>query len=262
MKTETIKNRSVFPGRYPEQIVQPVALSSNFFTQHNVKYVPSSVERPLLEVGGTQGIVHEMRNPLTNINLSLAHLKSEISDPDLGHYLDIIERSAGRINELVTALLKSSEKEIWEVLSIETLINEALELSADTRALRTVEIILSFGQEQCFLHVHRWKITMAISNIIINAIEAVADNSGKIHLKIEKCGSKCMLIISDNGCGIHPNHLHKIFSPHFTLKASGTGIGLAVARETLTDHHAEIDVKSEPGKGTRFTITLPLEHNC
>ena len=96
-------------------------------------------------------------------------------------------------------------------------------------------------------------------NIIINAIQAI-EGKGKIFISTEIAGENVIIIIRDNGNGISPDNLTRIFEPGFTTKRAGvgTGLGLAICYQIIEDHHGEIKASSEIGKGTEFMITLPI----
>jgi C4-dicarboxylate-specific signal transduction histidine kinase len=95
-------------------------------------------------------------------------------------------------------------------------------------------------------------------NIIINAIEAMTENYGKLHVKLNTENNNVILSISDNGCGIKPEHLNKLFDPYFTNKPNGMGLGLTSTQNIINSLDGQIKVISSTGKGTTFLITLKL----
>lgn len=204
-------------------------------------------------------VVHEIRNPLTNINLSLACLSSENLSPDLINHLEIINRSTRRISDLVTVLLKTPRSSsAQETFSVTNMLTETLLLSSDRARLKNISIETDFCPIECPVTGNKPKLIMALSNIIINALEAVNSRNGKLKIKTEKKESHCVISITDNGNGIARKDLKQIFSPYFTRKRSGTGIGLSVTKQILNNHNAVIHVDSRVGKGTCFTIIMEL----
>jgi signal transduction histidine kinase len=106
------------------------------------------------------------------------------------------------------------------------------------------------------------KINQVFMNIISNAIDAFPDHgkNDEIRIKTKKVEDTIQISIEDNGLGISHENVKKIFDPFFTTKdvGKGTGLGLSISSSIISDHHGTIDVKSEPGKGSIFTITLPI----
>lgn len=204
-------------------------------------------------------VVHEIRNPLTNINLSLACLSSEILNPDITSHLEIISRSTRRISDLVTSLLKTPNNNASpETSDMNAILAETLLLSNDRANLKKIAVETEFCPQPCMVAVHKQEFIMALSNIIINAIEAVGPEIGKLRIETRMKENHCFVSILDNGIGISKEDLDQIFSPHFTRKHAGTGIGLAVTKQVLTNHNAIMHVASSPGKGTCFTIIMAL----
>ena len=102
---------------------------------------------------------------------------------------------------------------------------------------------------------------IAISNIVINAIDAMVKDEGILTVETNAFENSYMIKIEDNGCGIAPHNLDKIFDPFFTTKevGKGTGQGLAISRSIVVERHGgAFDVHSVVGTGTRFTIRLPV----
>lgn len=102
------------------------------------------------------------------------------------------------------------------------------------------------------------KLQEVFLNLLQNAKDAVS-SEGKIRLDVSSSESEVTILLSDNGCGIPAEHLEDIFDTFVTYKSGGTGLGLAIAQRTIQAHHGNITVESEPGKGTRFTIVLPVK---
>jgi two-component system nitrogen regulation sensor histidine kinase NtrY len=95
-----------------------------------------------------------------------------------------------------------------------------------------------------------------LSNLVLNAIDAMPDG-GSIDLRVRDDVSKGIIEISDTGTGLTPEERERLFTPYYTTKGHGTGLGLAVAQSVISDHNGSIAVQSEPGRGTTFIIHLP-----
>ena len=204
--------------------------------------------------------VHEIRNPLTNINLAVYMLKAEIKDKSIEKYVDIINRNSDRINEIVNDLLKSSKKDPAKTdqVSINELLDEVLEIAKDRVILKNISVRKSYMAYSCELSLDKPKITIALLNIIVNAIEAMPSEHGELKVTSSLSASRCVVAIEDNGCGISKKNVKKIFKPYFTSKPGGMGIGLAATYDILVAHQAGVNVESEEGKGTRFMISFNI----
>jgi signal transduction histidine kinase len=207
-------------------------------------------------------LAHEIRNPLTNINLSIEQIQSETSNDELIPYFDIIKRNTKRINDLITDLLKSSRptEVSRQKTSIHQILDETIAMAIDRITLKNIKLITEFEKAECDIMVDKEKIKIALLNIIINAVEAMPQNEGILRISTTKNESKCVIIIEDNGTGISREHIGRLFEPYFTNKTSGVGLGLATTHNILQSHNAVIDVESEIGKGSRFIITIETEN--
>jgi len=95
-------------------------------------------------------------------------------------------------------------------------------------------------------------------NLLLNAAQAI-DGEGTIRVEISLLKGDAAITVVDTGRGIAPEHLPNIFRPFYTTKGNGTGLGLSIARRTVEDHHGRIEVTSELGRGTTFSVVLPLQ---
>jgi signal transduction histidine kinase len=204
--------------------------------------------------------VHEIRNPLTNINLAVLMLKAQIKEENIDKYVDIINRNSVRINEIVNDFLQSSRNDPTkrDHISINQLLDEILEIAKDRIILKHISIKKFYTTYSCELLLDKPKIKIALLNIIVNAIEAMPSENGELNLTTLLHNSKCIITIEDNGCGISKKNIKNIFKPYFTSKPNGMGIGLAAAYDILASHHAGVNVESEENKGTRFIISFNL----
>jgi len=203
-------------------------------------------------------LAHEVRNPLTNITLSLEQLKSEASGADIQEYLDIIARNCGRIDSLISELLDLSRPAAISLqkVSLQSVLDNALAVASDRIALKGIQVGQIYPKQQAYVMADAEKLKIAILNIIINAIEAVSEGTGKISIRIEEEAPYYRVFIDDNGYGIPDESIHRIFEPYFTSKTNGFGLGLAATWNILQSHHAMIDVNSQLGAGTSFILTF------
>jgi PAS domain S-box-containing protein len=205
-------------------------------------------------------MAHEVRNPLNNINLSVENLVQQISNEDDRLYLEIIQRNAKRINDLITELLQSSRPAdmALQPSSLLDIIRDVINAVQDRALLRKITIRFSPSTEDCMIRADKPKLEMALLNIVINAIEAVADETGVIEINAVCKPAYSILTISDNGCGMNPETKARLFEPYFTSKRNGLGLGLASTLTILNAHNAGIEVNSQQGAGTTFELTFKV----
>jgi PAS domain S-box-containing protein len=205
-------------------------------------------------------IAHEVRNPLTNINLALAGLEYELSiqnnvEEEVKTFIAIISRNSANINSLIKKLLLSSKQQTDELLKVDlaVLLDEIINSVLDTISLRgaAIQKHYSYGY---FIMADAEKLKIALTNIIVNGIEATEINKGFLEIKLQKENGSVLLSIGDNGCGLTQEQRQKIFEPYYSSKPAGLGIGLANAKKILEYHNASIDLSSQKGKGTTFLL--------
>jgi signal transduction histidine kinase len=203
-------------------------------------------------------LAHEVRNPLSNINLAVEMLRSTIIGEDQKLYLDIIMRGSERINDQIAALLTSCQPDEIkpERHSVHLLLDEVLTMTEDRIMLKNITVRKDYTTISCKILVNKQKIQIALTNIIINAIDAMPPQKGELILITRSMNGKCIIEIKDNGAGISKGNLEKIFKPYFTNKPGGMGLGLSTTLNILQLNHARVDVRSEEGKGTSFILTF------
>jgi len=208
-------------------------------------------------------IAHEVRNPLTNINLSVEQLLIELENGPPKNYrllLDMISRNSNRINGLITDLLNSTKFTdlFYQRVSINHLLEETLELAQDRIRLNDIRVMKDYMPDICEVSVDARRMKIALLNIIVNALEAMEPGKGVLQLKTTTSHNKCVITISDNGRGIDEDALSKVFEPYFTSKPAGTGLGLTNTQNIILNHNGSIVLDSKKGIGTNFTIQLEL----
>ena len=222
-------------------------------------------EQALKASHSSSTLVHELRNPLTNIILSAKELMSNEKysiDDEIKTYLDIILRGATQINKIISMLLLSKGPDVmeYEEHSIHQLLEEVLELTEDRIRLKHIEVSRDYETKDCKTAMNVPEMKMALTNIIINAIDAMAIEHGLLRVAIKSTTEHFVIQIEDNGCGISKENLENIFKPYFTNKPGGLGIGLAATYEILRSNHVGVNVESEEGKGTCFMLLFDRDH--
>jgi PAS domain S-box-containing protein len=208
-------------------------------------------------------IAHEVRNPLTNLNLALDQLKDEIQiepDSSVQVYCDIIERNANRIEQLIGEMLSSSKpKDLnLELVPVSEVLDETLTLTIDRLNLNRMKLEKSYASDLPRILVDKEKIKIALLNIIINATEAMEAERGVLKIATDLKDNLLSISISDNGKGIPPEEIEKLFDPFYTGKQGGMGLGLTSTKNILDSHTASVEVTSVPLQGTTFTINFKM----
>jgi PAS domain S-box-containing protein len=204
-------------------------------------------------------LAHEVRNPLNNINMSIDQMEEYLTDESLGTYIEIVKRNSGYINSLITELLHSlrhTEMNIqkWPVHDIFYL---SLAKVKDRIDLKKIQVKVNLPQEDLHVMIDLEKMNSAFLNLLTNAIEAIEHNEGMIWLSSEKSKDGIVIKIQDNGMGIPQESLGRLFEPYYTTKRNGMGLGMVATLNILQSHNATIEVKSEVGRGTTFSILFP-----
>jgi signal transduction histidine kinase len=208
--------------------------------------------------GFVAALAHEVRNPLTNINLALEMANSTSLTGEQRLYTDIIKRGIARINDLINSLLlyEQTEQPNFDFHSVNGLLDEVLAISNDRAMLKRIRIRKEYVGTEPRVLVDKEKMKMAISNIIINAIDAMTAEKGELRLVTRLAGDRVTIEVHDNGTGISKENLQKIFQPFFTNKPGGMGLGLSATWEIIRENHATVDVQSQEGVGTCFTLSF------
>lgn len=205
-------------------------------------------------------LAHEVRNPLNNITISASQLQSEITEPEPSLYLDIIKRNSIRIDNLITELLHSSNPKdnFHKATCLQHIVDEVVAAANDRITLKRIKLTVDYPSAPISIMADNQNLKLALLNILINATEAVKDNSGLISIYIANKEQKAVLQVTDNGCGISEENINRIFEPYYTSKQTGAGLGLSFTLSIMKAHGANTDVVSGRGEGTTFTITFPV----
>ncbi|SHG23462.1 GAF domain-containing protein [Desulfacinum infernum DSM 9756] len=208
------------------------------------------------------GIAHEINNPLASILLySTNALKKAPPNTPLKETLEIIVSETIRCRSIIQDLLEfSRDREPQKSLAnLNRIIEKVLVLLQNEFRLHHLELRKNLAPDMPDTLLDSRQMQQVFVNILLNAVEAMKPG-GEIRIKsfVDRSRGLQVAVVQDDGCGIAPENLDKIFEPFFSTKPKGTGLGLAVSYGIVKAHGGELSVESEPGKGTRFTISLPL----
>jgi signal transduction histidine kinase len=214
----------------------------------------------------TAGVAHELNNPINNIILTASMLREDFSELSREECLELVGDLVGeseRAQKIVRNLLdfaRESEAEL-ESHSVEGIVEETLRLASNQIKLAKVKVCVETAENIPAIHGDRRQLQQVFLNLILNALDAMPDG-GFLTLKVMNSEDREFVAVTfeDTGIGIPKQHLRDIFDPFFTSKkaAKGTGLGLSVSLGIVQGHGGDIRVQSEAGKGTIFTVLLPV----
>jgi len=218
----------------------------------------------------SSSVAHELNNPLAGVITYTKLVYKQLSKPEVPEekkqqmlkYLKVIESETKRCGEIVRGLLDFSRKDQdgFEDKSLHLILNETCELMRNKLKMSSITCIHDFSATRDAIQCVPNQIKQACMAILVNASEAVAEN-GEIVISTETTSDEQVLLkISDNGTGIAEEDLPHIFEPFFSAKnkTSGIGLGLAIVHGIIQNHKGKIEVHSQRGAGTTFSIYFPL----
>ncbi|HUZ57653.1 MAG TPA: ATP-binding protein [Hanamia sp.] len=204
-------------------------------------------------------LAHEIRNPLNNIQLSVDNLEMIMEANEITKELvGIIQRNTLRINNMITELLESTKtlELTFEEQVLQDLVEESLSVASDRIRLQNIKLHKVYLSSPLYILADKSKLQIAFSNILINAIESMESDKGVLSVIVNEAPDTYQVSIKDNGKGIPPEQLSKIFEPFFTMKKNGMGLGLSAAYGIFQSHKATLHVESVPNNGTTFTMNF------
>ena len=215
-------------------------------------------------------IAHEIRNPLNYINLTLDHLRTSLapSDPKKREQVEQLtlqlKTEVARINTRITEFLKYSRPANLSLqpLDLRETLRDALRIVEAQAAEDGIEALLEGDGAAPSVLGDRESLRSLFTNLIINGMQAMeGTGGGSLRVGLSTDDGHARVTVSDTGRGIDPAHIDKIFEPYYSTKETGTGLGLALARKAVEDHDGHISVESKPGRGTTFTVELPIRRS-
>ncbi len=220
----------------------------------------------------TGGLAHEIRNPLSTLKVNLQLLAEDTRELDCcdnekirRHLLRIetMKREVDRLRDILDDFIQFVRKRKTEhsPYNINKLLDELVEFYEPQAVSNGIRIRCQYANEPLIGNVDADMLKQAILNLFINAQQAMPEG-GELMIKTSRQEDMIKIEIIDTGIGIEHNsqeELYKIFDAYYSTKKEGTGLGLAMTKRIIEQHNGCISVHSEPGKGTSFTILLPVE---
>ncbi len=206
------------------------------------------------------GIAHEIRNPLANIYSSVQYIMKKFQpEAKMIVFLELINRNSENANFIIKELLEFARPRelLLEPTNILSVIANVCELTSAKRIDNNVELVIDYPAELALIAIDIELMKRAILNIIMNAIESMK-NGGILTIKAETGGDIIEIHISDTDGGISKEDISKVFTPFFSRKSTGVGLGLSLTHRIIGSHLGNIEVKSQYNKGATFIIQLPI----
>ena len=208
-------------------------------------------------------MAHQIGTPL---NLISGYVQLMIQDAraagESRQRLETIQTQIGRVVAAVRAMLDYARRPTLQSQSVDVaqLVEQISEISRPALRAASVDVRLKIDSDLPRIQADPVQLELALLNLVSNALDAMP-RGGQLEIAAAREGEGVRMTVSDTGAGIPPDVLPRVFEPWVTTKAAGrgTGLGLSITREVIVSHGGSIAVRSEPGRGTVFTLDLPPE---
>src|SRR3989338_678019 len=211
------------------------------------------------------GIAHEIGNPLNSINIHLKLLSNKIqslkqknTDP-LTNELAILREETNRLDEIIRNFLRATRKKPlnYELTNINDLISKTVDFLRPELKESKIQVTQQLNAEIPLFLIDQDRMQQVFINLVKNSIQAMV-RGGKLNIQTGLKDKLCFIQIQDTGVGIPESKLPKIFDAYFTTKEEGSGLGLMIAYQIISEHHGRIEATSKVNMGTTFRIVLPI----
>ncbi|WP_090138540.1 two-component system sensor histidine kinase ZraS [Kosakonia oryziphila] len=208
------------------------------------------------------GVAHEIRNPLSSIKGIAKYFAERTPQGGESHELaQVMGKEADRLNRVVSELLELVKPAhlVLQSVNLNDVISHSLQLVSQDAQSREIALHFAPNASLCRVEADPDRLTQVLLNLYLNAIHAIG-RQGTIQVEACECdGQRVKIVVRDSGKGIAPEQLQAIFTPYFTTKADGTGLGLAVVQNIIEQHGGTIQATSVAGNGAVFTLCLPVK---
>ncbi len=254
------------PGPFTHDEIGSLMQAFNTMVTHIRERTEQLVQARKMAALGTltAGVAHELNNPLNNIYITAEMLVDDFRELAEAKKLSLIEdvaAQADRAKDIVRNLLAfAREREpSMESCSLGRLIEESVRFVTHQAGLANVDVACDLPAGKVEVEADPKQLQQVFVNLLLNAIQAMPQGGRLgVSLRVSPWGECAQVVVTDTGCGIHPEVLPRIFDPFFTTKEAGTGLGLAVTYGIVKKHGGNIRAESTPGRGSEFIVSLPL----
>lgn len=203
------------------------------------------------------GLAHEIRNPLASIDGAAEVLQAGAEAEVKSETLRIIRQECARLNRLLTSLLDFARprRPEWREVSVREVLGSVVDLVSHS-AKTGIRFEPNVPENLPTLVCDREQLAQVIMNLAINAAQAMPQG-GTVKLTARENQGGVLIEVSDEGVGVPPEHFDRIFDPFFTTKETGTGLGLSVAHQIVSQHGGTVSAKRNPGRGMTFAVFFP-----
>ena len=221
----------------------------------------------LAELGTlTGGLAHEIKNPLSTVQLNLQLLQEDLSPENpsysrLVNRLNTVKNETSRLRDILDDFLRYAGRLELDRKPVELngLLEELVDFFAPQAQSMRVQLRLKKSPTPVVAQVDLRLIKQTVLNLMINGVQAMQPcGGGELILSVSSTPEAAIIDVIDTGPGIPPEAIDKIFQAYYSTKKGGTGLGLPMAKRIAHEHGGELSVRSEAGKGTDFTLRLPL----
>jgi len=219
----------------------------------------------LAELGTfTGGLAHEIKNPLSTVQLNLQLLREDLPQgPEsarLFNRLATVQRETGRLREILDDFMRYAGKIELDRRphDVNDLLDELVDFYTPQAQLQRVQRRLQKSAEPITARIDERLIKQVLLNLMINAVQAMPEHGGEIILAARREDGRAVIDVIDTGQGIPADKIDKLFDAYYSTKSGGTGLGLAITRRVIEEHGGRISITSEVGKGSDFRIELPM----
>lgn len=220
----------------------------------------------LAELGTlTGGLAHEIKNPLSTIQLNLQLLREDLDPHHPGHgrlvtRLNTVQKEVSRLRDILDDFMRYAGKLELDRrrLDLGSLLEELVDFFSPQAQAHRVQLRLRKPDQPLVAPVDERLLKQALLNLMINAVQAMPEAGGEVMLSARREDGRAVLEVIDTGRGMAPEALARIFHAYYSTKPGGTGLGLAIAKRMVDEHGGHISATSEEGKGTMFRIELPV----
>ncbi len=250
---------SIPSGRYTDVVIRDI--TDEIMKETRLRRTESLASMTTMAAG----IAHEIKNPLAAMKIHLQLMrkalktKGSINEEGAERYLSVLDEEIDHLNKIAVDFLFAVRPMNIELRlgSLEDVINDLITFLTPEADEKHIEVVSEIEKFLPRVEIDPRYLRQSLLNIVENAFAAMP-GGGRLAVSVKLDGNWETVRIEDTGTGIDSEHLGKIFEPYFTTKASGTGLGLTVVYKVIKEHRGDIFVSSEPGKGTVFTIKLPV----